>query len=77
MLIQYDGPHPEVVVDEFSQDVIVGGTPTEIPDDLAARLLEQSTWSKSPAATPATSAPQSTPTTAPSAPGTDPTKGNS
>lgn len=47
MLIQYDGAHPEVVVDELSQDIVIkAGVPTEIPDDLAARLLEQSTWSK-------------------------------
>lgn len=45
MKLVYNGPHPEVVVDEFSQDqVIVKGEPVELPDDLAARLLEQSTW---------------------------------
>ena len=46
MLIQYDGPHPSVVVDEFSpEQVIANGQPIEVPNDLAARLLEQSTWS--------------------------------
>ena len=45
MLIKYVGPHPEVVVDEFNYDtVIVNGEPIDIPDDLAARLLEQDTW---------------------------------
>lgn len=45
MQIVYNGPHPEVVVDEFDQEtVIVAGQPVDIPDDLAARLLEQDTW---------------------------------
>lgn len=45
MQIVYTGPHPEVVVDELDQElVITAGQPTEIPDDLAARLLEQETW---------------------------------
>lgn len=84
MQIVYNGVHPEVVVDEFSQSVIKAGEPVEMPDDLAARLLEQSTWSKA-----STPAPQSsTPTSAQSAPVADPaaasasastdaTKGNS
>lgn len=47
MQIVYNGPHPEVVVDEFDPNQeIVAGQPVEIPDDLAARLLEQNTWSK-------------------------------
>lgn len=45
MLIQYNGPHPEVVVDEFnSEQVIVNGQPVEIPEELAVRLLQQDTW---------------------------------
>lgn len=67
MLIQYDGAHPEVVVDELSQDIVIkAGVPTEIPDDLAARLLEQSTWSK--ASKPSVASPA-----APSAPAADTT----
>lgn len=50
MLIVYSGPHPEVVVDDFSQNqVIKNGEPTDIPDDIAASLLNQATWSKAPA----------------------------
>lgn len=45
MQIVYNGAHPEVVVDELDQElVITAGQPVEIPDDLAARLLEQETW---------------------------------
>lgn len=45
MQLVYNGPHPEVVVDAFDQSVvIVAGNPVEIPDDIAARLLEQNTW---------------------------------
>lgn len=44
MKLVYNGPHPEVVVDEYGEDVIVNGQPVDLPDDLAARLLEQSTW---------------------------------
>lgn len=41
----YNGPHPEVVVDELNDEqVIVAGQPVDIPDALAARLLEQDTW---------------------------------
>jgi len=47
MLVVYSGPFPEVVVDEYDQGtVITNGEPVDIPDDLAARLIEQSTWSK-------------------------------
>lgn len=47
MQIQYVGPHPEVVVDELdSEQVIIRGKTVDVPDDLAARLLEQNTWSK-------------------------------
>jgi hypothetical protein len=47
MNIVYSGPHPEVVVDEFDNEtVIVAGQPVDVPDDLAARLLEQNTWAK-------------------------------
>lgn len=67
MLIRYDGPHPEIVVDELSQEITIkAGEPTEIPDELAARLLEQSTWSKAtkptPTPAPATPAPTTTET---------------
>lgn len=45
MQLVYSGPHPEVVVDELNpEQVIVNGQPVEIPDDLAARLLNQDTW---------------------------------
>jgi hypothetical protein len=56
MLIQYNGAHPEVVVDELdSETAIKAGVPTEVPDELAARLLEQNTWSQAkPAPTPPT-----------------------
>lgn len=58
MLIQYDGPHPEVVVDAFNQNtVITRGEPVEIPDDLAASLLEQDTWNQVVQSKPATPAP--------------------
>lgn len=47
MQLVYTGAHPEVVVDELDgETVIVNGEPVEIPDDLAARLLNQSTWSE-------------------------------
>ena len=47
MQLKYVGPHPEVVVDELDQEkVIAAGEPVEVPDDLAARLLEQNTWAK-------------------------------
>ncbi len=60
MLVTYNGPHPEVVVDELDQEqVIKAGEPVEIPDPLAARLLEQSTWEQAPKP-----APISTPTPA-------------
>lgn len=45
MKLVYQGPHPEVVIDEFNpEQVITKGEPVELPDDLAARLLEQDTW---------------------------------
>lgn len=47
MQVVYNGPHPEVVVDELDQDqVIRAGEPVDIPDDLATRLIEQDTWSE-------------------------------
>lgn len=53
MLLVYNGAHPEVVVDELSQDVVIkAGEPTEIPDDLAARLLDQDTWTQAGGETP-------------------------
>lgn len=59
MLIVYNGPHPEVVVDELDQStVIVAGQPVEIPDPLAARLLEQSTWEQAVPVKPAPASPQ-------------------
>ena len=59
MLIQYNGPHPEVVVDELDQEqVITAGEPVEIPDDLAARLIEQDTWAVAEPAKPASTSSQ-------------------
>lgn len=47
MQLVYNGPHPEVVIDELdSEQVIVRGKTVDIPDDLAARLLEQNTWAQ-------------------------------
>jgi hypothetical protein len=56
MLLVYSGAHPEVVVDELDSELVIkAGEPTEIPDDLSARLLEQNTWSQAkPAPTPPT-----------------------
>lgn len=52
MQLVYNGVHPEVVVDELdATKVIRAGEPVDIPDDLAARLLNQDTWAKAPAAT--------------------------
>jgi deoxycytidine triphosphate deaminase len=54
MLLIYSGPHPEVVVDELDQSTVIkAGEPVEIPNDLAARLLEQSTWSRATVSAPA------------------------
>lgn len=45
MQLMYLGAHPAVVVDEFDPNtVIVRGESVDIPDPLAARLLEQDTW---------------------------------
>lgn len=45
MKVVYIGTHPEVVIDEYSQDAtIVKGQPVELPDALAAKLLDQDTW---------------------------------
>ena len=47
MQLVYSGAHPEVVIDELDQDLVIkAGEPVEIPDDLAARLIEQSTWAR-------------------------------
>lgn len=49
MKLVYNGAHDEVWVSDTGQDV-KRGEPTEIPDAIAQRLLEQSTWSEAKAA---------------------------
>lgn len=49
MKLVYNGAHAEVFLAETEQD-IERGVATEIPDELAKRLLEQSTWSEPPKA---------------------------
>lgn len=51
MLIQYDDGPPALQVDEL--DPIKRGEPTEVPDDVAKRLLKQSIWRKSDEKSPA------------------------
>ncbi len=47
MQLIYNGPHPEFVVDDLDPGrVLKAGEPVEIPDELAARLLEQDTWTQ-------------------------------
>jgi hypothetical protein len=74
MQLVYNGPHPEAVVDDVATGAeidVVAGKPVEIPDELAARLLEQNTWAQV-----KTAAPVTTVTTS-SAPSTsDTSKGN-
>lgn len=75
MQLVYTGPHPEVVVDELNQEqVIVRGDATDIPDDLAVRLLMQDTWQEAQPVKSAVTVPQQpaqsvTVATAPASPG--------
>jgi hypothetical protein len=58
MQVVYNGAHPEVVVDELSQEIVIKrGTPVDVPDDLGKRLIEQSTWEQAQAKKPAPAAP--------------------
>jgi len=45
MKVVYSGAHPEVFLAETDQD-IERGVPTDVPDEIAKRLIEQSTWSE-------------------------------
>lgn len=49
MKLIYGGPIDEVEVPDAGI-VATRGEPVEVPDDVAARLLEQDTWSKTGAA---------------------------
>jgi hypothetical protein len=52
MRIVYDGPFDEVEVPDGGF-VAARGEPVDAPDDVAARLLEQDTWSEALAEKPA------------------------
>lgn len=49
MKVVYNGAHPEVFLAEIDKD-IERGVPTDVPDEIGERLLEQSTWSEAKAA---------------------------